>query len=67
MNVPVSSLPIVRVVAARVGSGIGECFSVAGVTGVAAVGGTLANRESHAAVMTSRTSRAVRRRITAIG
>jgi hypothetical protein len=60
MNVPLSSLRIVRVVA-RVGSGVGE---LGGVTGEAAAGGTLANGESHAAVMTSRTSRAVKRGIT---
>jgi hypothetical protein len=54
----------VRVVVARVGSGVGELGGVTGVTGEAAVGGTLANGESHAAVMTSRTSSAVKRGIT---
>ena len=65
MNVPLSSLLIVRVVVARVGSrvglGVGE---LSGVIGEAAVGGTLANEESHAAVMTNMTSRAVKRGIT---
>jgi hypothetical protein len=62
MNAPLSSLPIVRVAVARVGSGVA---GLGGVAGEAAVGGTLANGESHAAaVMASRTSRAVKRGIT---
>jgi hypothetical protein len=64
MNVPLSSLRIVRVVVATVGSGIGELGGVTGVTGEAAVGGILADGESHAAVMTSKTNRVVKRRIT---
>jgi hypothetical protein len=64
MNVPLSSLRIVRVVVVRVGSGVGELGGITGVTGEAAVGGILANGESHAAVMTSKANRAVKRRIT---
>jgi hypothetical protein len=64
MNVPVSSLRIVRVVVARVGSGVVEVGGVTGVIGEAAIGGILADGESHAAAMTSKTNRAVKRRIT---
>ena len=64
MNVPLSSLRIVRVVVARVGSGVGEVGGVTGVIGEAAIGGILADGKSHAAAMTSKTIRAVKRRIT---
>jgi len=64
MNVPLSSLRIVRLVVARVGSGVGELGGVTGVMGEAAVGGILADGESHLAAMKSKTNRAVKRRIT---